>query len=57
MNGDFTGGICDMADEWTFRTLLDDMGRRGQAPALINVRAATLHTISFDELVSIYTHC
>ncbi len=40
-----------MSEAWTFRTLLDDMARRGQSPALIAVRAGALQTISFEELV------
>lgn len=36
--------------EWAFRTFLDDMARRGAAPALITVRGKALHTLSFEEL-------
>jgi len=37
-------------DAWTFRTFLDGMARRGDAPALIAVRNGALETISFEEL-------
>ena len=37
-------------EAWTFRNFLDDMARRGQAPALIAVRDGALHIISFEEL-------
>jgi long-chain acyl-CoA synthetase len=37
---------------WTFRTFLDDMARRGQAPALIAVRDGALHIVSFEDLAA-----
>lgn len=40
-----------MPEAWTFRTLLDEMAFRGQAPALMAVRAGVLQILSFDELV------
>ena len=42
-----------MLETWTFSTLLDDMARRGQTPALMAVRADVLHTMSFEELAKL----